>query len=37
MHLTFFFSPDFNLDTARELTQNLNFAGQKLVDEDSTE
>ena len=35
--LDVFFSPDFNLDTARELTQNLNFAGQKLADGDSTE
>ena len=35
--LDVFFSPDFNLDTAKELTQNLNFDGQTLADEDSTE
>lgn len=32
-----FFSPDFNLDTAKELTQNLNFDGQMLADKGSTE
>ena len=35
--LDVFFSPDFNLDTAKELTQNLNFDGQTLADEGSTE
>ena len=35
--LDVFFSPDFNLDTAKELTQNLNFDGQTLAGEGSTE
>ena len=33
----FFFAKTLNLDTAKELTQNLNFDGQTLADEGSTE